>query len=185
MQGWLQLLLSLHFLSLLVHGSCLCLQPTPVLGQLLPESQPTLLPSKGRKGWLKQSLPFPQCADNLSLVPSRVPGSRNKLSSSDFLCPKTLSDSLMPLSTQVCCSWQQWPPYFSLPVILYRHRSHCSCICSALASALSTQGARYPWRWCLPTFSGIRQTRVFSPALWEWGTELVAGSIGWNFSAFN
>lgn len=53
MQGRLRFLLSPHILSLLVHGSCLCLQLTPVLRQLLPASQQALLPNKGGKGQLK------------------------------------------------------------------------------------------------------------------------------------
>lgn len=47
MQGWLLLLLSLHFFSLIVHGSCLCLQTIPVF--LLLHFQQYLLPKKGEK----------------------------------------------------------------------------------------------------------------------------------------
>lgn len=44
MQGWLLLLLSLQFLSLIVHGSCSCLQTIPVF--LILHFQQYLLPNR-------------------------------------------------------------------------------------------------------------------------------------------
>lgn len=84
MQGWLLLLLSLHFLSLTVHGSCPCLQTIPVF--LLLHFQQYLLPEMVGKGWLKQkqSLTFPQCSDN---IPRGHWGSL-PIKQFYFLCPK-------------------------------------------------------------------------------------------------
>lgn len=55
MQGWLLLLLCLHFLSLIVHGSCLCLQTTPVF--LVLHFQQYLLPKKGGRAVKTKTVP--------------------------------------------------------------------------------------------------------------------------------